>query len=61
MPVQELLPETISINSHSDRSGYVGGVVFGNQYFYISSSKDENILLEEIKKIQEELSKKTFN
>jgi transcriptional regulator with XRE-family HTH domain len=54
--VQDLLPETISITSNSDRSGYVGGVVFGNQYFYINESERVNELKAEIELLKSKIN-----
>ena len=46
IPVQELLPETISI--HNNSHGYGGGVIFGNQYYYGVDSEAVKALRAEI-------------
>lgn len=38
VPVQELMPETVSITSTYHNAGQGGGIIFGNQYFYCGDS-----------------------
>ena len=54
VPIHELLPETIAITSKIDNSGYGGGVIFGNQYFYTSETDRVKELLREIAALKEE-------
>lgn len=55
VPVQELLPDTMSINSqnhhHSGQGG--GGFIFGNQNFYFG----DNVIQEQLNKQNQELAK----
>ena len=57
IPVNELLPDTIAITSKIDNSGYGGGVIFGNQYFYTSETDRVKELLSQISTLQAEVKK----
>jgi len=60
VPIQELSPETIAntnINSNWDQGG---GIIFGNQYFYVCKEETTEILMMEnntLRKRIEELKK----
>ena len=55
VPVQELLPDTVAINSNNNNSGQGGGIIFGNQYFYVGDSALNSALLQEIKELREQV------
>jgi transcriptional regulator with XRE-family HTH domain len=50
VPIQDLLPETVSINNNSTNTGNGGGMIFGNQYYYTHDlnelSKLSNLVLQ---------------
>ena len=57
IPIQELLPEILSIHSNSQQGQ--GGLVFGNYYYYNYAGSDERVKeLEETVKILSSLYKK---
>ena len=53
VPVQELLPETLTITNNNHNSGNGGGIIFGNQYFFgtnqTGNTQDLNQRLELLK------------
>jgi transcriptional regulator with XRE-family HTH domain len=51
VPIQELLPETLSITNNN--SGQGGSVIFGNQYLYLGSSNSHDALMEQNKSLRE--------
>ncbi len=54
--IHELLPETVSVTNNNNHSGQGGGVIFGNQYFYVGNDVIKNSLVEENKKLQSTLT-----
>lgn len=56
VPVQELMPETVSITSTYHNAGQGGGIIFGNQYFYCGDSVVSQALSQENKELREELA-----
>lgn len=55
IPIQEFLPETISITNNPYSQGYGGGIVFGNQYYYGSGGDSQIALASENEKLRKEL------
>ena len=56
VPVQELMPETVSITSTYHNAGQGGGIIFGNQYFYCGDNIVNQALSQENKELKEELA-----
>ncbi|TAD99152.1 MAG: XRE family transcriptional regulator [Bacteroidetes bacterium] len=56
VPVQDLLPETVSINNNNHNSGQGGGMIFGNQYFYLGDSALNSAFAQENKELKEKIS-----
>jgi transcriptional regulator with XRE-family HTH domain len=54
VPVQELLPDTVSITNNSTGNG--GSVVFGNQYFYFGDNDENQTLLKENKELKDKIA-----
>ena len=55
VPIHELLPDSIAINSRINNSGLGGGVIFGNQYFYTNETDRVKELLKEIEELKAKL------
>lgn len=56
VPVQELLPETMSINTNNNNSGQgTGNFIFGSQYFYVGDSIANQALAQENQVLKEKL------
>jgi len=55
IPVQEFLPETISITNNPLIQGNGGGIVFGNQYDYGADSSANNALAKENENLKDEM------
>ncbi|MGF1532107.1 MAG: helix-turn-helix transcriptional regulator [Bernardetiaceae bacterium] len=53
VPVQELLPETVSITNNN--SGQGGSVVFGNQNLYLGDSVVNQVLIREKEQLEEKI------
>ena len=56
IPVQELLPETVAITNNNSNSGQGGGIIFGNQYFYLGNDIINQTLSKENQELKDELS-----
>ncbi|TAF78041.1 MAG: XRE family transcriptional regulator [Bacteroidetes bacterium] len=56
VPIQELLPETISITNNNQNWGQGGGIIFGNQYFYISKEETTEIMMQENAALRKKVS-----
>ncbi len=56
VPVQELLPETFSITNNNHNAGQGGGVIFGNQYFYLGDNVSNQALANENQELKEKLA-----
>lgn len=56
IPVQELLPETVSITNNNHNSGQGGGVIFGNQYFYLGDELAKNGLVQENQELKSKVA-----
>jgi transcriptional regulator with XRE-family HTH domain len=54
VPVQELLPETVSITNNN--AGQGGSVVFGNQYVYLGDSVLNRTLSQENQELKERIA-----
>ena len=54
--VQELLPETFSITNNNHNAGQGGGVIFGNQYFYLEDKVSNQALANENQELREKLA-----
>ncbi len=57
IPIQELLPETLSITNNHHSSGQGGGVIFGNLYFNFYGSDEIARLKEKIADLESRLEK----
>lgn len=56
IPVQELLPETLSINNNGNDNSQGGGMIFGNQYFYYGDSVANSAILQENSELKEKIA-----
>lgn len=56
VPIQELLPETFSITNNNHNAGQGGGVIFGNQYFYLGDNVANQALTRENQDLKEKLA-----
>jgi transcriptional regulator with XRE-family HTH domain len=56
VPVQDLMPETVSVTSNYHNTGQGGGIVFGNQYFYVGDSAVNQALSQENKELRDALA-----
>lgn len=56
VPIQELLPETFSITNNNHNAGQGGGVIFGNQYFYLGDNVSNQALAKENQNLKEKLA-----
>jgi transcriptional regulator with XRE-family HTH domain len=54
VPIQELLPDTVTINNSN--SGQGGSIVFGNQIVYVGDSVVNQSLAQENKSLKDELA-----
>ena len=57
VPVQELLPDTLTITNHNQSHGHGGGVFFGNQYVYVGETEAIKSLNAQIEALKAELRK----
>jgi transcriptional regulator with XRE-family HTH domain len=55
--VQDLIPEPVTMQNAVHNAGYGGGVIFGNQYFYVNDSSQIQKLQNEIEELRKEFSK----
>lgn len=53
--MHDLLPETIAMHSKINNSGFGGGIIFGNQYFYTNENDRVKQLVGEINILKSEL------
>lgn len=56
VPVQELLPETVSITNNNSGQGGGGSVVFGNQNLYLGDSIVNQVLVKEQQQLEEKIN-----
>lgn len=56
VPIQELLPETFAITNNNHNAGQGGGVIFGNQYFYLGDNVANQALTNENEELREKLA-----
>jgi transcriptional regulator with XRE-family HTH domain len=57
VPIQDLLPETISITNNNHNPGPGGGVIFGNQNFYFGETESMKSFIKEITALKEEIER----
>lgn len=56
IPIQEMLPDTVAITNNNHNSGQGGGIIFGNQYFYLGDNIANQALSQENKELKERLA-----
>lgn len=55
VPIQDLLPETLSITNNNHNPGPGGGVIFGNQYFYLGETEALRELTSQLSALRSEI------
>ena len=56
VPIQEVLPDNVAITNNNHNSGQGGGIIFGNQYFYLGDNIANQALSQENKELKEKLA-----